>query len=61
MASIRKRTWTTKSGEKSAWIVAYLHKGKQHIRTFKTKKAAAEWRDMQQNLYKTAAKASVSA
>ena len=44
MASIRKRTWTTKSGEKSAWIVAYLHKSKQHIRTFKTKKAAAEWR-----------------
>ena len=44
MASIRKRTWQTKGGEKSAWIVAYLHKGKQHIRTFKTKKAATEWR-----------------
>src|SRR6516162_631133 len=44
MASIRKRTWSTKSGEKSAWIVAYLHHGKQHIRTFKTKKAASEWR-----------------
>jgi integrase len=49
MASIRKRTWSTKTGEKSAWIVAYLHKDKdgklkQHIRTFATKKAAAEWR-----------------
>ena len=44
MASIRKRTWNTKTGEKSAWIVAYLHHGKQHIRTFKTKKAASEWR-----------------
>jgi integrase len=45
MASIRKRTWNTKGkGERSAWIVAYLHNGKQHIRTFSTKKAAAGWR-----------------
>jgi integrase len=45
MASIRKRTWNTKGkGEQTAWVVAYLHNGKQHIRTFPTKKAAAEWR-----------------
>jgi integrase len=44
MASIRKRTWTTKTSEKSAWIVAYLHNGKQHIKTFATKREASEWR-----------------
>ena len=44
MASIRKRTWSTAKGERSAWVVAYLHNGKQHIRTFPTKKAAIEWR-----------------
>jgi integrase len=44
MASIRKRTWNTAKGEKSAWVVAYLHNGKQHIKTFPTKKAAVEWR-----------------
>jgi integrase len=44
MASIRKRTWTTAKGERSAWVVAYLHQGKQHIKTFSTKKAAVEWR-----------------
>ena len=44
MASVRKRVWNTAKGEKSAWIVAYLHNGKQHIRTFSTKKAATEWR-----------------
>jgi hypothetical protein len=49
MASIRKRTWSTAKGERSAWIVAYLYKGtdgqrKQHIKTFATKSAATEWR-----------------
>jgi hypothetical protein len=49
MASIRKRTWSTAKGERSAWIVAYRYKGadgkrKQHIKTFDTKKAAVEWR-----------------
>ena len=44
MASIRKRTWNTAKGERSAWIVAYLYQGKQHIKTFSTKKAATEWR-----------------
>jgi len=44
MASIRKRTWNTAKGQKSAWIVAYLHKGRQHIKTFVTKKAAEKWK-----------------
>ena len=44
MASVRKRVWNTAKGQKSAWIVAYLHKGKQHIKTFETKKAAEKWR-----------------
>jgi integrase len=48
MASIRKRTWQTKSGERTAWIVSYMHKGKQHIKTFSKKKMASEWcADMQ--------------
>jgi integrase len=44
MASVRKRTWTTKTGEKQAWVVSYMHKGKQHIRTFSKKKTADAWR-----------------
>ena len=44
VASIRKRTWSTAKGERSAWVVAYLHNGKQHIKTFSTKREAAEWR-----------------
>ena len=39
--SVRKRKWTTRSGEaKEAWIVDYLKDGKRHIETFKRKKAA---------------------
>jgi integrase len=49
MASIRKRTWVNKKGEQTAWVVAYMHKGKQHIKTFATKRAATDWRaEMQQ-------------
>jgi integrase len=45
MASVRKRTWqTTKGVEKTAWVVAYTHKGKQHLKTFPTKRAATTWR-----------------
>jgi integrase len=49
MASVRRRVWNTDKGPKSAWIVAYLYKGKdgktkQHIKTFATKKAAEAWR-----------------
>ena len=44
MASVRKRTWNTKTGEKSAWVVAYMHKGKQHLKTFPSKREATAWR-----------------
>jgi integrase len=44
MATIRKRTWLTRAGEKTAWIVDYQHNGKQHIKTFATKREAADWR-----------------
>ena len=44
MASVRKRTWSTKTGEKSAWVVAYTHKGKQHLKTFPSKREATAWR-----------------
>ena len=44
MASVRKRTWNTAKGPKSAWVVAYMHKGKQHLKTFPTKRDAVAWR-----------------
>jgi integrase len=45
MASVRKRSWrTTKGAEKTAWVVAYAHKGKQHLKTFPTKREATAWR-----------------
>jgi len=44
MASVRKRTWQSKNGEKTAWVVAYTHKGRQHIKTFQTKREATAWR-----------------
>ena len=45
MASIRKREWVTTKGEqRSAWVVAYTHKGKQHLKTFQTKREATAWR-----------------
>ena len=49
MASVRKRAWVTSKGvEKTAWLVDYTHKGKQHIKTFPTKREAVAWRaDMQ--------------
>ena len=64
MASIRKRTWQTKAGEKSAWVVAYTLKGKQHLRTFKLKRDAEAWRaEMQREVIEgihTPASASVT-
>jgi integrase len=45
MASIRKRNWTARGIEQSAWIVDYLDQsGKRHVRTFATKKEAEAWR-----------------
>jgi integrase len=44
MASIRKRTWHNKDGEQTAWVADYFdQKGKRHIKTCATKKAAAAW------------------
>ena len=44
MASVRRRTWNTKAGPKSAWVVSYMHAGKQHLKTFSKKKMADAWR-----------------
>lgn len=39
--SVRKRTWTTKGVEKTAWVVDYLDgSDTRRLKTFKTKKAA---------------------
>lgn len=38
--SVSKRTWQTKNGEKAAWVVAYTHKGKKHLKALPTKRAA---------------------
>jgi integrase len=44
MASIRKRTWTSKGIEKSAWVVDYFDQtGVKRRKTFATKKAAVDW------------------
>jgi hypothetical protein len=42
--SVRKRKWTTRSGEmKEAWIVDYAQDGHRHIETFKRKKDADDY------------------
>ncbi len=42
--SIRKRTWTTKEGEQTAWVVDYKDQaGKRRLKTFKTQGAAKDW------------------
>jgi integrase len=44
MASIRKRTWTAKGVERSAWIVDYFDQaGKRRLKTFATKREADAW------------------
>jgi integrase len=44
VAKVRKRTWTNKDGEQTAWIADYLDQaGKRHIKTFPTQKAAKTW------------------
>jgi integrase len=44
MASIRKRTWTSKGVEKSAWVVDYFDQSKvKRRKTFATKKQAVDW------------------
>jgi integrase len=43
--SVRKRTWTTKTGEtKEAWVVAYTGQdGRRHLQTFDRKKQADDY------------------
>src|SRR5262249_26042928 len=45
MASIRKREWTTRSGEeKEAWVVDYVdQRGTRRLKTFSKKKEADAW------------------
>lgn len=44
MSSIRKRTWTSRGVERSAWIVDYFDQaGKRRLKTFGTKKQADAW------------------
>ena len=43
--AIRQRRWTWKGKGKSAWVVDYFDaKGKRRLKTFKTKRAADDWR-----------------
>ena len=66
MASIRKREWTTRTGEqKEAWVVDYVDQhGKRRPKTFSTKKDAEAWKvnalhEVQQGIH-TAASASIT-
>ena len=44
MASIRKRVWTSRGVERSAWVVDYFDQGgKRRLKTFATKKEADAW------------------
>ncbi len=44
MASIRKRTWTSRGVERSAWVVDYFDQaGKRRLKTLATKKEADAW------------------
>jgi integrase len=44
MASIRKRTWSNKGGEQTAWVADYFdQEGKRHIKTFSKKREAETW------------------
>jgi integrase len=44
MASIRKRSWTSRGIERSAWVVDYFDQaGKRRLKTFGTKKEADAW------------------
>lgn len=44
MSSIRKRTWTSRGEQKTAWVVDYFDQnGKRRLKTFATKKEADAW------------------
>jgi integrase len=45
MATIRKRSWISGGEKKTAWVCYYADQDNQrHIKTFRTKRAADEWR-----------------
>jgi integrase len=45
MASIRRRTWTARGVEQSAWVLDYVDQNnKRHVKTFPSKKAAEAWK-----------------
>jgi len=45
MASIRKRSWTSRGETKTAWVVDYRDQhGKRHLKTFDKKKDADAWK-----------------
>src|SRR6516164_10259987 len=48
MAKVRKRIWTTKTGEHTAWVADYFSPGpdgkrQRHTKTFATRKEANAW------------------
>ena len=44
MATVRKRSWKSGDGVKTAWIADYFDQGgARHVKTFQTKKAADAW------------------
>jgi integrase len=44
MATVRKRTWQTKAGKRTAWIADYFDQdGIRRIKTFATRRAANAW------------------
>lgn len=44
MASTRKRTWTSRGIERTAWVVDYVDQtGKRRLKTFATRKEADAW------------------
>jgi integrase len=50
VAKVRKRTWTNKKGEHTAWVADYFDQnGKRHIKTFATKREASAWLVSTQN------------
>jgi integrase len=50
MAKVRKRVWTNKKGEHTAWVADYFdQEGKRHIKTFATKREAGAWLVATQN------------
>jgi integrase len=45
MATIRKRSWQTKDGEKTAWVLDYFDQaGVRRLKTFKRERDARDWR-----------------